>query len=482
MIAMGLWLNLSALQRPTLSLVLNTNTAPPLRKTTGQLGQALIAMLSIIALGSGYWAVIRRDDLRDYATNPRHLLAEARIRRGRIMDRGNTTLADIYVDEDGFVTRTYPVSEAAPVVGYTTVQYGNAGIEQTCNAVLRGDVKPDNARPIRTPTEILRDELLDRAATGYPVKLTLDAELQQIAQHLLADRRGAILLVDAHTGDILAMGSAPIYASAQVAEMWDTLRDNPQSPLLNRATQDLAQPGSALETVILGAALQSSTLDPPIAIQSPPVHVDTPIRVNGVTLTCATKPDAKTWKAALASACPAPFVALATTLGLETLAQSYEDWGLTTAPPLALPTVASNWNIKEADLLTEATGQGDLLVTPLQIVGIPATLANNGVRPPLHLLAESTPGCRGSRPTEEVRIVTPEIAQMLRAMWPPWGSEVTGHLSTALAGPARTITWFIGIGPWQAPRYAVAVMLESPDIPQDAGEIGRVLIQEAIGP
>jgi peptidoglycan glycosyltransferase len=482
MIAVGLWLNLSASQRPTLSLTLNTNAAPSLRKTTGQLGQALIVLLSIIALGSGYWAVIRRDDLRDYATNPRHLLAEARIRRGRIMDRANTALADVHVDEDGFVTRTYPVPEAAPVVGYTTVQYGNAGIEQTCNAVLRGDIKPDNTRSIRTPTEILRDELLDRATTGYSVKLTLDAELQQLTQHLLADRRGAILLVDAHTGDILAMGSAPIYASAQVAEMWDTLRDDPQSPLLNRATQDLAQPGAALETVILGTALQSSTLGPSIAIQPPPVHVDTPIRVDGITLTCTTKPEAETWEAALASACPAPFVALATTLGRETLVQGYEDWGLITAPPLALPTVASDWDVKDADLIAEATGQGDLLVTPIQMVGIAATLANNGARPPLHLLAESTPGCRGTRSTEEVRIVPPEIAQTLRAMWPNWGPEITGHLSTALAGPARTIAWFIGIGPWQAPRYAVAVMLESPEDPKDAGEIGQVLIQEAIGP
>jgi cell division protein FtsI/penicillin-binding protein 2 len=147
-----------------------------------------------------------------------------------------------------------------------------------------------------------------------------------------------------------------------------------------------------------------------------------------------------------------------------------------------LPTVASDWDVKDADLIAEATGQGDLLVTPIQMVGIAATLANNGARPPLHLLAESTPGCRGTRSTEEVRIVPPEIAQTLRAMWPNWGPEITGHLSTALAGPARTIAWFIGIGPWQAPRYAVAVMLESPEDPKDAGEIGQVLIQEAIGP
>jgi peptidoglycan glycosyltransferase len=434
----------------------------------------------MMALGTGYWALIR-EDLRAYPTNPRYLMAEARIRRGRIVDRDSTALADIRIDDGGFVTRTYPIPEAAPVVGYATFQYGNAGIEETCAAVLRGDIKPDNTRPIRTPLAIVGDEWLQPTAQGYTVRLTVDAALQQTAQHLLVGRRGAILLVDARTGAILALGSAPIYDPAQVAEKWETLRDDPHAPLLNRATQDLAQPGAALETVILGTALQRDILDVPIATTRPPVQVDTPVRVNGVTLTCATTPEANTWAAALASACPAPFAALATTLGAENLAQSYAAWGLTAAPPLALPTVASAWEADDADGLSEATGQGDLLVTPLQMMGVAATLANYGARPPLHLLAEPTPGCTGRRPTTTVSVISPDTAQALRDMWPDWGQEVAGHLSTALAGPGRTITWFLGVGPCQAPRYAVTVMLESPDVPEDAADIGQTLIHEAVG-
>ncbi len=490
MMAMGLWLNLSAPQRPTLSLTINKNTAPPLRKTTGQLGQALLALLSMMALGTGYWAIIRSEDLRDYPTNPRHLLAEARIRRGRITDRDNTALADISIDEEGFVTRTYPVPEAAPVVGYTTYQYGNAGIESACDAVLRGDVRPDNTRPLRPPLEILRNELLQQPLApsnitqGYTIRLTLDATLQALAQRLLKGKQGAILLVDAHTGDILTLGSAPIYEPAQVTEMWDTLRNDPHAPLLNRATQDLAQPGAALETVILATALQHGVLTTSSAATRTPIPIDTLIHVNGITLTCATTPQANTWEAALVSACPAPFVTLAQTLGIETLARRYADWGLTTAPALVLPTVASEWDMDDAAdaIEAEATGQGNLLVTPLQMVGVAATLANYGERPPLHLLAEPTPGCQGHRPTEGVPLIPADIAQTLRDLWPHWGYDVIGHLGTALAGPERTITWFLGLGPRQAPRYAVVVMLESPDVPEDAAAIGQRLIREVIGP
>jgi len=124
-----------------LALSLAATRNQPLLRTAAGLGQALLLLLGSIALTTGLWAVGRADDLRVYPTNPRYVLSEARIQRGRILDRNQVVLADIIVNEDGYVTRTYPVPEAAAAVGYATLEYSTAGIEAACDARLRGEVE-----------------------------------------------------------------------------------------------------------------------------------------------------------------------------------------------------------------------------------------------------------------------------------------------------------------------------------------------------
>ncbi len=479
LVAMGLLLNLSAPHRPTLNLALATENAPPLRKTASRLGQVLLALFSLIALVNGNWSVLRASELRTYPSNARYVLAEAKIQRGRIIGRGNTVLADIDINDQGFVTRTYPVPEAAPVLGYATLDYGTAGIEDTCDAVLRGEIKPGS-----TPTETqrlslwetLRMDLLHQAPQGHTVRLTLDAPLQRQAQAQLADKQGAAIVMDARTGDILALASAPTYDPAQVAAEWETLRDAPQSPLLNRATQGLAQPGAALETVVLSIALEQSLIQIP---GGPIPTLTDPIYVNDAKLTCRTQPDANTWKAALAATCPAPFATLATDLGAAGLTKGFRAWGLLDAPSFALPTVRSDWDANAIAPIAEALGQGDLLITPLQMLNIPATLANNGTRPVPHLLIEPERGCdTPTTDTSPTHVINPETAALLRERWTRQGI-VAGHLGTAQAGPERTLAWFLGFNA-DAPRYAVAVLLENPQNSQNAARVGRALIEQAV--
>lgn len=467
MATVGLLLNLSAPHPLPLAITLPNEVAlPSLKRTVSRLGLALLLLLGIAAAGTGSWTILQVETLRSYPTNSHRILSELRIQRGRIVDRRNTVLADITIDEAGFVERTYPVPAAAPVIGYATLQYGTDGIEATCDAALRGEAA-------RTPWQADWDRLLHRDPIGQEVRLTLDARLQQEAIDLLTEYQGALVLVDAHTGEILALASSPTYDPTTVAETWATLRDDPAAPLLNRAAQGLAQPGAALETVLLSTVIEGQ--------RAPSQPLNARIAVNGQTITCRITPDAEDWQAALSSACPGPFTTVGKTLGPEKLDTLFTAWGLTRAPHLEIPAVAAPWDATESDPGQEAIGQGQLLVTPLQMVGVAATLGNRGERPPLHLLAEAQPGCTVDPATESVPVIDADLAASLRALWPHWGGSI-GHLSTALAGPDRTLAWFLGLNSDSVPRYAVVVLLENPEQPEDAAVIGTRLLQQAVEP
>ncbi|HOU12410.1 MAG TPA: FtsW/RodA/SpoVE family cell cycle protein [Anaerolineae bacterium] len=467
-VATGLLLNISTPHPEPITLSLVKPDTLPLPKTAARLGRVLLLLLTSVVISTGVWSVLRADELRGYLTNPRRILAESRIRRGRILDRNGVVLADIAVDEAGYVTRTYPVPEAAPVLGYTTLQYGDAGIEAACDARLRGEIG-------RTPWQNVQAGLLHQVPVGREVRLTIDARLQQAAQQLLAGYQGAAVLVDARTGEILALATSPIYDPSTVAEDWENLSNAPDAPLLNRATQGLAQPGAILQTVLLDAAMQDG------ALPAPELPLTVSVSANGETVTCAQIPVDNTWKSALNAACPAPFAALGTQLGTTQLAKKLTRWGLTDAPILEIPTVAADWDPAGADAVREAVGQGNLLVTPLQMVSVAATVGNDGQRTTLHLLAKPFNGCTAMAAIANVRVTTPESAAQILNAWPRYG-ETVGHIGDALAGPNRTQTWFIGLNSAKVPRYAVAVLIDNAPQRQIPAQIGKRLLEQAVNP
>lgn len=321
--------------------------------------------------------------------------------------------------------------------------------------------------------------LLHQSPVGRDVRLTLDARLQRTAQSLLGDYQGAVVLVDTRTGEILALASTPTYNPATVEVDWADLYAASDAPLLNRATQSLAQPGAVLQTVILAAALQEGELP------EPKKPLSAYVQVNGENLTCAQTPLASTWQAALSAGCPAPFAALGEQLGISQLAQSFTAWGLTEAPTLEIPTVAALWEVSSADVTREAIGQGDLLVTPLHMVSVAAVVGNGGERVPLHVLAASLSGCVSPDATARdgavSAVTTPDIAARILDLWPRYGNAV-GHLSEALAGPDRTQLWFIGLNSPEVPRYAVAVLIENAPDREVPAQIGEHLLNQAVNP
>ncbi len=457
-----------------------------MRKALDRVAMTLLAGFVAVALGIGYWGAIRAPALTARDDNPRRIEFERSILRGRIVDRDGEVLAATEPGADGMLRRSYPHPEAAGAVGYYSLRHGVGGVEAAFDSVLRGDEWLDWS-------QALTNRLLHRSQVGGDVRLTLDLELQRLAGELLDGRIGAAVMVSVPDGQVLAMFSAPSYDPNRLEDEWDALSDAPDAPLLNRVTQGQYQPGAALESIILGAALELW----PDALEEVFPGGNTPVNVNHLTIGCVgDAPDEITGAGAYALTCPAPFVEFCERLGPNGLDSALERFGLYSAPPFDLGTeMGTRPPVPETpdDLIAACLGQGGLVVSPLQMVELAATLANGGEAVPLHLAeAIRRPGGEwesvstavpGDRPItsealgrlHEAMLLAVESGTASPAARP--GIRIFGHAGLAWTGPEeRALAWFLGFTPSEDGAFAVAVVLEGEDDPGQAARVGGTLL------
>lgn len=215
----------------------------------------LVLGFAAVAVSTAWWSVVRAPGLLLRTDNPRRTIADRYVLRGALLDRDNQ-LINITEGESGSYKRVYLYPDLAPVTGYTQPVYGQAGLEATLDNYLRGlQGNPSSL--------ILWNELVyGTPPTGLDVRLSIDLNLQAKADQLLQDNSGAIILINAETGEILVMASHPTYDPNKMEMEGDTLSQDEASPLLNRATQGLYPVGSALRPLIqaeFGATLPSNT-------------------------------------------------------------------------------------------------------------------------------------------------------------------------------------------------------------------------------
>ncbi len=452
----------------------------PLRR----LSLGLLIAFAITALALGYWNVIQGEELLARADNPRRVLAERRIRRGEILDRHGVVLAQSLLDpETGFANRSYPYPDAAAVVGYYSLRYGVSGIEAAYDAFLRGEPTPGTL-------DALLAYLLHRPQIGGDVRLTLDLTVQRAADHALGDRRGAVVVLSVPQGEVLALSSHPTFDANRLDEDWESLRADPDAPLINRATQGLYQPGAILQSVVLAAALDLHV------IEWDEVWMGTlNAEVDNERLPCARTAQGNDLASLYAAACPAPFLDIARRVGAARLDAVLVDFGLLEAPLFALPTAATDLNQlpAQSDLLLTAIGQSNLTVSPLQMALVAAAFADHGRMPPLQLVQAVRPSngvWQMAAPTGYPRGTVSRdsadtIAELMARAAQATGIEtpgVYGHAGLALAGPAQTYNaWFIGfVRRSSEEAIAAAILVEGSDDAALAARIGSEVLHAAL--
>ena len=434
-------------------------------KSIQRTAAAFLVAFFVLALMLGRWS-LASTDLTARADNPRQVFAEQLIQRGSILDRNDQVLAES-VPLSNTLHRRYPLLAVAPVVGYYSINYGSAGVEEALDRVLRG------------PVDVI-DQLLHHRQSGQDVHTTIDAGAQQILAQRLT-QPGAAVVLSIPDGAVLAMASAPTFDPNTLDQNWKALSTDPAAPLLNRVTQGLYQPGGMFETMLLANALEHG-----VPLTQTIAQANRPVTLGQLTLRCARSDTSPTNLAeAYTQACPAPFADLAASLSASDLFSLTQQWKLDVPPHLeirtsAAPTPTLDLSTTQA-LQAYALGQGELTVSPLQMAQVAATLGNNGFMPAPFLVKDVQASDGQWQPYQETSvtpapIIDPAVARDLLSAWRVQGNS-TGQAGAAFSGN-RQHAWFIGLAPADQPKYAIAVLLENAARATDAEDMGRGVLEE----
>jgi penicillin-binding protein A len=462
----------------------------PVARSILHVGLALIVAFGILAGGAGYWQVIRSEDLAAQPDNPAVVAAARNVLRGEIVDRDGTVLASNLRDENGEPYRLYADRAVSQVVGYASRRYGTAGLERTFGAALTGVTDPD---PIRNLLRKFQADPYDPQSLA----LSLSLPLQRAAIRGLGADRGAVVMLDPRTGEVIVLASTPIYDASAIANPatedagFAAVRDDPAQPLLARATQGRYVPGSVFKIVTAVAALGSGAIEPTTTFDGQAEAERNGLVVQGFRIREHGGVPARTFDLVGATEVSSNiWFALA---GLETGGQNLRDWaarmGFDMPLDFDLPTAASQVTngdgdapggfVDDVELANASYGQAETFVTPLQMALVAATVANDGelMRPHLVTALTGKSGTRTVPPESLRRVIDPGdanaiTAAMREAVEGDLGRRFTagasipgiptaGKSGTAeLGGSGEPHSWFIGFAPADDPRIAIAVLVE----------------------
>lgn len=442
----------------------------------GLIGLAFGAVLAATV----YWALIQNDGINRREDNPRLVRAEQTLVRGTIYDRHNMLLAySLPEPTTGIMKRIYPYPAAVGAVGHYSFRYGSEGIESAYDPILRGDDPPPSA------WDRWQTRWFNRSQHGYDLRSTLDINLQQQLITSFAGQHGAAIIVDVPSGQIRAMVSLPMYDPNSIETDLPSLLKSAKkgdTRLFNRAQEGLYQPGSAIQLVLLSSLLTDGyqlTDRPslPQSLQLPPALLSI--------VACENIPPGWTLQQHFQMACPQAFIATWDTqrytnqvLDAGFLEPPYFIGGDTDHTPQLIPPVLFPLPTQAAHL--EATGQGQLLVSPLHFAQWISAIANGGSIPTLTLADAYRIGDGEwealALPPLQV-LMPPEIATSMRAAM-QLGNGIYGHTGEAWRGEALSRqSWFNGFAELPSgSAVVIVVVVENAPATDSAAQIALPIL------
>ncbi|HEX4045235.1 MAG TPA: penicillin-binding protein 2 [Gammaproteobacteria bacterium] len=415
-------------------------------------------------------------------------------------------------------------------INYSASHYiGKLGIEKYYEEELHGTVGYEQVendakgKPIRVLKEI-------KGTPGKNIYLTLDSQLQFVAEQAIAGHRGAIVIVQPATGQVLAMVSEPSYDPNLFVvgisqKDYQALQQSPDRPLFNRALRGLYPPASTLKPFIALAALHLGIITPEETIYDP----------GWFQLSNSTQ-RFRDWRRgghgtvnvtrAIISSCDTYFFELAVKMGIRQIDTVLTQFGfgaptgidLEDELPGVVPSPEWKKRVKgvswyNGDTINSVIGQGYTQVTPLQLAAATVTIANRGKRlVPYLLLSEQMPG---GKPVLQAPIPLDPLPYQQQSYWdlviramqgvvsPQGTGSRYGNTQTytlaAKTGTAQVVArpkvdeednqdalperfrdhhWFIAYAPVDKPQIAIAVISENSNI---AIDITRTILNYYLG-
>lgn len=337
----------------------------------------------------------------------------------------------------------------------------------------------------------------DRSILPLPGKhlyLTIDMRLQVYADTLMEGKRGALIAIDPRNGSVLTLLSKPDYDISEFSgiissELWDRLLNDPHHPLYDRACQSGYPPGSTFKLVAAIAALNEGIISPFRKSDCPGYF-----RIGRRVVKCwNTKGHGPLdLKGAIKNSCNVYFYKLGLLIGLDVwnkysrLFHFGEKTGieLTNENQGLVPSVEyynriygdGNWT--KGMLANLAVGQGELLVTPLQLVQFATILANRGILYQPHLTLKLVNPLTGEEEVKRSKVTTIKGIDstvyeiILRGMrevvdgGTGWRAKIYGIKGAGKTGTAQNPlpedhAWYIGFAPFDKPEIAICVLVEN---------------------
>ena len=379
---------------------------------------------------------------------------------------------------------------------------GQSGVEATYDSILRGE---DGSRDYYVNShgkEVgLRGQTL--AKPGQDLKLTIDLDLQEVAERALEGKNGAIVAMDPHTGEILAMVSRPTFDPNQFSvrltkSYWNSVITNPDHPLLNKAIQAQLAPGSTFKIIMSVAGLQENVAQT--------LHVDCEggATFYGHLYHCDRHHGGVNINNAIPYSCDTFYYTLANRLGIDTIARYANSLGLGLRTGVDLPdevagTMPSEqWKLKNyhekwfaGETISVGIGQGAVAATPIQMMRALSGIASGGVLRRPHVLldgqvpAEFEQAVKDTYPGSGEKTIPltaanwETITDGMAAVVGPSGTAAVAHLEgidfAGKTGTADVVSgrskdshdkktlpnaWFVGMTPRRNPDIVVAVLWE----------------------
>jgi penicillin-binding protein 2 len=379
---------------------------------------------------------------------------------------------------------------------------GKSGVEEAYDAVLRG---VDGSRDVIVNSHgkevgVMGQEL---ATPGQDLRLTIDLDLQIAAEKALEGKNGAIVAMDPHTGEILAMASRPTFDPNQFAvrltqAYWKTLMENADHPMMNKAIQAQVAPGSTFKVIMTLAGLQENVA------QDMHVECNGGATFYGHFFGCDKHHGGVDIHNALPYSCDTFYYTLANKLGIDKIAEYGHSVGIGQKTGIDLPDEqagilpSEQWKMKTqhdkwyaGETISVGIGQGATEATPLQLARALSGIASGGVlvRPHVILpgqvsadvqsaIESSYPGSGAARialTPANWQIITDDMANVLS----PIGTAAEAHLEgvdfAGKTGTADVVSgrkkgtadkstipnaWFVGMAPRRNPDIVVAVLWE----------------------
>ena len=388
---------------------------------------------------------------------------------------------------------------------------GKQGVERQYNKHLMGI---DGQRQVVVDNRGKERQVfgMKEAIPGKDLQLTLDLDLQAVAELAMEGRRGAVVALDPRTGEVLAMVSRPAYdpnrfAGRILAKDWKEIVLNPEKPMLNRAIQAQLAPGSTFKPLMALAGLETGVLTPDFQVSCGGGG-----SFYGRYFKCHLRGGhgRVDLRKAIAQSCDVFFYTLGNRMGIDNIAKYAEMSGLGSKTGIDLPhevegTVPSTkWKMRNfrekwyaGETISVSIGQGALTVSPLQLAHSVGGIATGGVWTKPHMVLGDTNLGEARKANLSLENVMKVIDGMhavvngggtgARAKLP--GLEVCGKTGTAqlasntvLQGTAigRTMkdnAWFVGFAPNSSPEIVVVALFEAGEHGNLAAPIVRDVIK-----